>query len=123
MLDHVSGEVCDGSGICLRLLKSLYGLSVAPRLWYDCLSEALLDHGFKPSTIDPCLLVKDTMMIVLYVDNLGITYSSEKDLQRLLRHLKSRNLAFTRVGTFADFLGINFTHDMANNSVTLTRRD
>ena len=31
----------EGQGMCLLLLKSLYGLTVAPRLWYEHVSEAL----------------------------------------------------------------------------------
>jgi hypothetical protein len=36
-----------GHATCLQLLKSLYGLSVAPRLWYQHLSQALREEGFK----------------------------------------------------------------------------
>ena len=45
-----------GHDTCLQLLKSIYGLSVAPRLWYQHLSEALREEGFKPCANDPCLL-------------------------------------------------------------------
>ena len=112
----------EGRGTCLRLVKSLYGLSVAPRLWYEHVTEALLDQGFKPSATDPCLLVKDTMMIVLYVDDLGIAYSNKKDLNQLFKKLTERGLEFTREGTFADFLGIKFERDSTNNTVTLTQK-
>ena len=112
----------EGQGTCLHLIKSLYGLSVAPRLWYEHVSEALIDQGFKPSATDPCLLMKDTMMIVLYVDDLGIAYSNEKDLETLFKNLKNRGLEFTREGSFTDFLGIKFERDARNNTVTLTQK-
>jgi hypothetical protein len=35
--------------------KSLYGLSVMPKLWYLHLHEQLETQGFKPGKIDPCL--------------------------------------------------------------------
>ena len=44
-------------------LKSLYGLSVAPRLWYQHLLEALREEGFKTCANDPCLLYKDTLWL------------------------------------------------------------
>jgi len=59
-----------GNTTCLQLLKSLYGQSVAPRLWYEHLSEALKEEGFKTCINDPCLLYKDTIIVVVYVDDL-----------------------------------------------------
>ena len=57
-----SGE---GHSTCLQLLNSLYGISVAPRLWHQHLSEALREEGFKTCAKDPCLLYNDTIMVVL----------------------------------------------------------
>ena len=44
--------------MCLLLCKSLYGLSVAPWLWYEKLHQALIDNGFSPSQHDNCLFLK-----------------------------------------------------------------
>ena len=107
---------------CLRLLKSLYGLTVAPRLWYEHVSEALRNYGFKACKIDPCLLYTETMMVVLYVDDLGIAYCNQKDLDSLFRHLESRGLDFTREGSFTDFLGIRFERNSVDNTITLTQK-
>jgi hypothetical protein len=41
-----------GHNTSLQHLKSLYGLSVAPRLWYQHLSEALRKEGFKTCAND-----------------------------------------------------------------------
>ena len=61
-------------------------------------------------------------MIVLYVDDLGVAYSNQKDLDKLFRYLELRGLEFTCEGTFTDFLGIRFTRDHANNTITLTQK-
>ena len=61
-----------GSDTCLRLKKSLYGISVPPRLWYLCIQKALKELGSKQSVHDPCLLFKTGMIVVLYVDDAGI---------------------------------------------------
>ena len=37
---------------CLQLKKSLYGLSIAPRLWYEHLCDTLLKDGFKQCDYD-----------------------------------------------------------------------
>ena len=92
---------------CLQLCKSLYGLSVAPRLWYEHLSDALREEGFKPCATDACLLYKSTIMVVLYVDDLGIAYSNKKDLDHLFANLEKKGLSFTREGSFTDFSASN----------------
>ncbi|KAI2502758.1 hypothetical protein MHU86_11662 [Fragilaria crotonensis] len=107
---------------CLRLVKSLYGLSVAPHLWYQHIREALLLQGLKQSATDSCLLYNKTIMIVLYVDDLGIAYSNKKDLDKLFQDLTDLGLEFTREGTFTDFLGIKFVKDEVANTVTLTQK-
>jgi Reverse transcriptase (RNA-dependent DNA polymerase) len=111
-----------GSSTCLRLVKSLYGLSVAPRLWFHHVLDSLLQLGFKQSAIDPCFLYSPTIMIVLYVDDLGIAYSNKKDLEAMLEKLKAMDLTFTREGTFTDFLGINFVNCAKTNTITLTQK-
>ena len=111
-----------GTTTCLQLKKSLYGLSIAPRLWFEHLLEAFLAQGFKQSAIDPCLLFKNTIMVVLYVDDVGIAYADESDLTTLLTKLEKRGLQFTEEGTFTDFLGIKFVKDPVKNTITLTQR-
>ena len=61
-------------------------------------------------------------MVVLYVDDLGIAYSNQSDLEKLFANLESKSLSFTREGTFTDFLGINFTKNPTNGTLTLTQK-
>ena len=62
-------------------------------------------------------------MIVLYVDHLGIAYSSNrKDLDKLFQDLNDLGLEFTCEGTFTDFLGVKFIKDEVTNTVTLTQK-
>ncbi|KAI2509754.1 hypothetical protein MHU86_4607 [Fragilaria crotonensis] len=82
----------------------------------------LLLQGLKQSATDSCLLYSKTIMIVLYVDDLGIAYSNKKDLDKLFQDLTDLGLEFTREGTFTDFLGIKFVKDEVANTVTLTQK-
>ena len=41
-----------------RLDKALYGLTKAPRAWYEHLRELLVDRGFEVGQIDPTLFTK-----------------------------------------------------------------
>ena len=113
----------NGSKRCLRLVKSLYGLSVAPRLWFEHVLKAFTSQGFKQSQNDPCFLYKSTIMVLLYVDDVGIAYANQSDLDTLLSNLTKQGLEFTKEqGTFTDFLGIKFVKDAVNNTVTLTQK-
>ena len=76
----------------------------------------LRKEGFKTCANDPCLLYKDTIMVVLYVDNLGMACSNKNDLKKLFSNLESKGLNFT------NFLGNNFTKNAANGTLTLTKK-
>ena len=111
-----------GPDTCLQLKKSLYGLSVAPRLWYEHLSEALRDDGFLPCSNDQCLLYKATILIVIYVDDVGIAYSNQADLDKLFATLTEKGFTFTKEGTFEAFLGIKFERNLEKGTLTLTQK-
>jgi hypothetical protein len=63
----------DGLVPIWRLLKSLYGLKQAGRIWYQIINGAFLSFGFSRSTADPCLYILRragaTLVCALYVDN------------------------------------------------------
>ena len=65
---------------CLRLKKSLYGLRSAPKLWNQHIVSALLSVGFIQSSVDKCLFYKVDVIAILYVDDLGLAFSTEKIL-------------------------------------------
>lgn len=103
-----------GPGTCLRLKKSLYGSSTSPKLWFECISEALIKLGFKQTKYDPCFFYKSDMMIVLYVDDAGISAKDPKLIDELIEQLKGLGFSLTKEGTFAEFLGIQFEQKDSN---------
>jgi len=46
------------SNYVLKLDKALYGLKQAPRAWYECLSNFLLENGFRRGKVDNTLFLK-----------------------------------------------------------------
>nr|GFA16009.1 retrovirus-related Pol polyprotein from transposon TNT 1-94 [Tanacetum cinerariifolium] len=50
-----------------RLKKALYGLTHAPRAWYDTLSRFLLDNNFSKGAVDPTLFTRKTGKHILLV--------------------------------------------------------
>jgi phage pi2 protein 07 len=63
-----------------RLSKSLYGLKQAPRAWYHCFASYLVSLGFMEAKSNTSLFIyrcgADTAYLLLYVDNIILTFSS-----------------------------------------------
>ena len=97
-----------GGGTCLKLIKSLYGSTIAPVLWYNTLVKALKSLGFRQSGQDPCFLYKPGMMIVIYVDDAGISAANPEHIDQLVQDLRKKGFRLEKEGTFAEFLGIKF---------------
>ena len=93
---------------CLKLNKSIYGLSVAPRLWFKHLWTALKKFGLKQSKHDPCLLLREDLIIICYVDDLGIQAPNRKIVDTLVQQLRDEGFALTLEGSFSEYLGIKY---------------
>ncbi|KAI3815032.1 hypothetical protein L1987_14684 [Smallanthus sonchifolius] len=95
--------------VCL-LKKSLYGLKQAPRAWYQRFTEFVLKLGFNQSRSDNSLFTyhhgSDTAYLLLYVDDILLTTSSEKLRLNLMDHLSSE-FAMKDLGPLSYFLGIS----------------
>nr|GEY62099.1 putative ribonuclease H-like domain-containing protein [Tanacetum cinerariifolium] len=78
--------------VCL-LHKSLYGLKHAPRAWFERLSKALFDLGFKCSKTDPSLFIYsrgDTLLYILvYVDDIIVTGNNKVNIDNIICQLGS----------------------------------
>lgn len=94
--------------VCL-LRKSLYGLRQAPRAWFDKFSNFLLEYGFFCSSTDPSLFIYhtdlDTILLLLYVDDIVLTGSSSQSLSNLI-HSLSLQFHMKDLGPLHYFLGI-----------------
>ena len=51
-------------------LRTSHGLQDARRTRHLHLKQGLLDRGFKRSQLDPCVFVKDQLILVIYVDDM-----------------------------------------------------
>jgi hypothetical protein len=92
-----------------RLNRSLYGLKQAPRAWNHRFATFLLTLGFVEAKSDTSLFIyhhrADTAYLLLYVDDIVLTASSESLLRRITTALQ-QEFAMKDLGTLHHFLGV-----------------
>ena len=88
-MDPSSGDKTNRRKYVLKLNKSLYGLKQASHNWYEKLKQALSDRKFSPSKIDPCIFVKEGIIVLVYVDDCIIVGDSMARIDVLIHSLQS----------------------------------
>jgi hypothetical protein len=104
-------------GKVLMLKKSLYGLAVAPKLFFETLKEALEARGFVPSKTDPCMFVHKKMICLVYVDDCLFFGKDMSDIDKMIASLKER-FDLNEEDNVAGFLGIKLNY-LENGSIQL----
>nr|GEU85637.1 ribonuclease H-like domain-containing protein [Tanacetum cinerariifolium] len=99
--------------VCL-LQRSFYGLKQAPRAWFQQFASYVTRVGFHHNRCDTSLFIYKqgmyTAYLLLYVDHIVLTPSSQDFLQRIIRSL-NQEFAMTDLGSLNYFLGISVTRD------------
>ena len=83
--------------ILVEIQKSLYGLPEAAHLWYEYLSGALKDGGYRQCPYEPCLFSRGSQnsqfsLVGIYVDDCIHVYSHERIRNLLYAALRDANL-------------------------------
>ncbi|POM64563.1 Integrase catalytic core protein [Phytophthora palmivora] len=116
------GVELDGGFDCVELLKAIYGLKPASRVWNETFDEYVRSIGFRVSSYDPCLYIKivdgECVLLLVYVDGVLVTGSSAELIAEVKPQLKSR-FEMTDSGKCSFILGIEVI-DNADGSVTLS---
>jgi hypothetical protein len=117
-------------GTYWKLIRSLYGLKRAPKLWFDKISTHLKSMGLKSSSNSPCLFFgtliegQAPIYVGIYVDDI-IYFSPSDDTEREFERRLSSIGEIDFMGKVSHFLGIEFTwhrKDDGNISVNLTQQ-
>ncbi|KAG2874285.1 Retrovirus-related Pol polyprotein from transposon TNT 1-94 [Phytophthora cactorum] len=118
------GVELDGNFDCLELVKAIYGLKQASRVWNETFDEFVCSIGFQVSAFDPCLYIKvvdgHCVLVLVYVDDVLITGSSPELISRTKTDLKTR-FEMTDSGKCVFVLGIELV-DGPDGSVTMCQR-
>jgi hypothetical protein len=95
-----------------KLDKAIYGLKQTPRAWYSRLSVKLLQLGFMSSKGDTLLFFLSnkqvTMFVLIYVDDIIVTSSSQDAMMCLLLNLE-KDFVLKDLRDLHYFLGIVVT--------------
>lgn len=109
----------------VELHKSLYGGALAAKHWFMKLKEGLEARGFRQSLLDPCLFIRDDMIIVTYIDDCIHWYKEDNVMEEFTQSLKDDgdefNWEHTVEGQVSAFLGIDIAHDKKTNRYKLTQ--
>jgi len=108
-------EICKSSDrglYSIKLQRSLYGLKQSGRMWYNRLSEYLLQKGYKNDRICPCVFIKrsesEFVIIAVYVDDLNII-GTPKCLSEAVKLLKEE-FEMKDLGKTKYCLGLQIEH-------------
>ncbi len=97
----------------LKLLKNIYGLKQAGRLWNQMLDQKIRDLGYKQSSVDKYLyykLMKTTLILVgVYVDDLSVTSNDVKLVDEFFEEMKTFDVK--DLGTATKFMGIKIEYE------------
>ena len=103
------GDSSDKRKYVLKLEKNLYGLKQASYNFWQLLSKGLVDRGFVPSKIDPCVFLRPDAIIVCYVDDCIAFCKSPEIGDEIVKSLKEgkENFVLTDEGSLERYLGMD----------------
>ena len=103
-LEHL-GNLPEKSSPIVRLKKALYSLKQAPRLWFIEINSYLLSLGFCQSSVEPSLYIADSVILLLYVDDMLILFKDISVGEEIKQRLQDK-YKMTDLGPVKRFLGM-----------------
>jgi Reverse transcriptase (RNA-dependent DNA polymerase) len=94
----------------LQVLMNIYGQKQAGKVWNDFLVSGLTNKlGFKQSKLDPCILWKGKVIIVIYTDDTIVTGENKDEVDQVIKEI-GEVFEITYSDCVSDFLGVNINH-------------
>jgi hypothetical protein len=107
-----------------KLIKTIYGLRQGAKNWYDALTQALTELGFKRSEADHGLFFKEEggqlVILAIHVDDCLMTGSTTKLVAKVKIDLNEK-YKLTDLGPANWLLGIKINRNLAEHTVALSQ--
>lgn len=112
----------DQSGRYCKLIKSIYGLKQASRVWNETLNATLTNFGLIRSEVDQCIYHKNEnnniLIIAIYVDDILI-FSNSEELEEKVKNALKCDFKMKDIGEASSILGVRITRDKTRNTISL----
>lgn len=110
------------SGTVLLLQKSLYGLRISPLLWQKDFMKTLAEIGYEQVPHEPCAFIKQSVLVVFYVDDVIIAHRKKDDdaVTQLTTHLHKK-YQITGGDPVQWFLGIEIIRNRDTRQIWLSQ--
>ena len=104
----------------LKLICNVYRQKQAGRVWNKFMDKGMKDIGFTPSTFDPCLYYRGSVLFLVYINDCIVFGHDAQAINQVVTDLRSCPQQFTvdDQGDVGDFLGIQIKRH-ADDSVHL----
>ena len=92
-------------GYCLKLLKNIYGLKQAGRVWNQHLHRGLLKLSYSQSKHDLCLYYRKDTMLAVYIDDCILIAKTEQLVNTAVKEI-AESFEITDEGQVDEYLGV-----------------
>src|SRR6266702_596646 len=108
----------------MKLMKSIYGMKQASRIWNKTFNAAIVGWGFERLACEWCVYKRQsatgTIIFVVHVDDILATASSPSEIDRFKAELTSR-WEISDLGEPRYALGIGITRDRSRRTISLSQ--
>ena len=98
-------ENADHMDFVYLLFKALYGLKQAPRIWYDTLSQFLLENGFTSHRLFHKMHKDEMILVQVYIDDIIFGSTYDNLCKRFVKLMQSK-YEMSMMGELTYFLGL-----------------
>lgn len=105
----------------LKCKRSIYGLKQSPREFWKYMVQKLESAGLRQSELDPCLFIGDTVIAILYVDDVLMWSTDADHIYALGQDLRSKGVELEEEGDAAGFLGVKLTRIEETGQILMTQ--
>jgi hypothetical protein len=116
-IDKSYQKFVNPNGTCVvKLKKALYGCVESAKLWYDKISNDLIQLGYTINKADICVFNRieknnKQTTLVIHVDDMMITSTDEKHIDKIINEIEQLYPGLTKIrGKVLNYIGMTFNY-------------